>query len=89
MKDKVSSPHTLVGVVVSDKMAKTLVVEVTRTYQHDRFDRVLRSKKCYKVHYEGAEKINVGDTVKIREGRPVSKTKYMRFEEVVARRGIV
>lgn len=87
MKDRILSPRALVGVVVSDKMAKTLVVEVTRTYQHDRFDRVLRSKKSYKAHYEGADKINVGDTVEIREGRPVSKTKYMYVTNVITHRG--
>lgn len=89
MEDRVLSPRALVGVVVSDKMAKTLVVEVTRTYVHDRFDRVLRSKKRYKAHYEGDARINVGDTVEIREGRPVSKTKYMYVTNVVTQRGLV
>jgi small subunit ribosomal protein S17 len=87
MKDRILSTRSMVGVVVSDKMAKTLVVEVTRTYQHERFDRVLRSKKCYKAHYEGIDKINVGDTVEICEGRPVSKTKYMYVTNVVTHRG--
>jgi small subunit ribosomal protein S17 len=89
MKDRALSSRSLTGIVVSDKMAKTLVVEVTRTYIHDQYDRVLRSKKRYKAHYEGDAKIAVGDTVQISEGRPVSKTKYMYVTNVVTQRGPV
>lgn len=89
MIENSSSQRTLVGVVVSDKMEKTLVVEVSRTYRHERLHKVLRSSKRYKVHYAAAEgdvPVAVGDTVEIVEGRPVSKTKYMYFTKVITRR---
>jgi small subunit ribosomal protein S17 len=70
------------GVVVSDKMEKTIVVSTSRTYKHPQFHKILRTSKKYKVHDEqGAAK--VGDTVEFYEGRPVSKTKYMYLARIV------
>jgi len=73
------------GTVVSDKMEKTLVVSVGRTYIDPRFGKVIRNEKRYKVHYEAEEPVSVGDTVEIIEGRPISKTKYMYVTKVIAR----
>jgi small subunit ribosomal protein S17 len=70
------------GTVVSDKMNKTVVVEVDRTFVHPTLSKVVRTKKKYKVHDEN-EQANVGDQVVIYEGRPKSKTKYMYLERVV------
>ncbi len=70
------------GVVVSDKMDKTVVVKVERVSRHAMFNKVLRSKKNYKVHDE-ANQAKVGDTVVIRECAPKSKTKYMVLVEIV------
>jgi small subunit ribosomal protein S17 len=70
------------GTVVSDKMNKTVVVEVERTAVHPFLSKVVRTKKKYKVHDE-SEQANVGDQVIIYEGRPKSKTKYMYLERVV------
>jgi len=78
--------RSLVGIVISDKMQKTLVVEVSRTYRHDRLDKTMRTVKRYKAHYEGTAPIAVGDHVEIVEGRPRSKTKYMYVTGVVAKR---
>lgn len=70
------------GVVVSDKMDKTVVVEVERTYVHPLLAKVVRSKKKYKVHDENKQ-ARMGDQVVISEGRPKSKTKYMYLERVI------
>ena len=72
----------LTGTVISDKMQKTVVVEVERTFRHPLFNKTVRVKRKYKVHDEqGLAK--VGDTVAFFEGRPVSKTKYMYLERVI------
>lgn len=73
---------TLVGTVVSDKMDKTVVVKVSRSYIHPRVKKVVRADKKYKVHDEKSQ-AHEGDTVEICQGRPVSKTKYMHLVRVV------
>jgi small subunit ribosomal protein S17 len=72
----------LTGTVVSDKMQKTVVVEVERTFRHPSFNKTVRVRKKYKVHDE-QEQAKVGDTIAFYEGRPVSKTKYMYLERVI------
>ena len=74
--------HSLVGEVVSDRMNKTVVVKVERTYTHPRLKKVMRTAKKYKVHDE-QEQAQMGDLVEIYEGRPVSKTKYMYLARIV------
>jgi small subunit ribosomal protein S17 len=71
-----------IGVVVSDKTDKTRQVSVERTYRHSLYDRVLRSKSKFAVHDE-KNISHVGDTVKIMESRPLSKTKRWVLVEVV------
>ena len=73
---------SLVGTVISDKMDKTVVVKVERTYMHSRVHKVVRTDKKYKVHDE-REVAREGDTVEIFEGRPISKTKYMYLSRVL------
>lgn len=85
MEVKQSRVRDLTGIVISDKMEKTLVVAVERTYRHVRLDKVLRAVKHYKAHYEGSD-AHIGDVVTIREGRPISKTKYMYVTGVVTKR---
>lgn len=74
--------RVLRGQVVSDKMDKTIVVEVERIYKHPKLQKVMRASKKYKVH-DDAQLASVGDVVDIFEGRPVSKTKYMYLDRVV------
>ena len=62
------------GIVVSDKENKTIKVLVERKYQHPLFKKVVKSKKKYSAHDEN-NKFKVGDTVRIQECRPISKTK--------------
>ena len=64
----------LEGIVVSTKMDKTIVVEVERKYMHPLYKKFLKSTKKYHAHNEN-DAIKVGDTVKIRETKPISKTK--------------
>jgi small subunit ribosomal protein S17 len=62
------------GVIVSNKMQKTLVVKVERTYRHPKYGKVITRGKKYYAHYEGAPK-QVGEEVTIKETRPLSKLK--------------
>ena len=74
--------RTLSGEVISDKMDKTIVVRVERTYTHPVFHKIMRTNKKYKVH-DAQEEAKVGDIVEFYEGRPVSKTKFMYLARVV------
>lgn len=71
-----------VGLVVSDKMDKTIVVAVERRMQHPLYKKVIRRTKKFHAHDE-ENKCNIGDLVRIRETRPLSKTKRWRLVEVV------
>lgn len=62
------------GVVVSNKMQKTVVVRVDRTCRHPTYEKVVTRSKKYYAHYEG-QPINIGDAVTIMETRPLSKLK--------------
>ena len=74
---------TRVGVVISDKMTKTIVVNVERRVPHPHFGKIVRKSKKFYVHDEdGAAK--EGDKVLIEETRPLSKTKCWRLVEVLA-----
>lgn len=73
-----------VGVVVSDKMNKSVVVSVERQLMHPIYGRTVKIKKRYVAHDE-KDDCHVGDTVKIIETRPLSKTKRWRVGEVVER----
>jgi small subunit ribosomal protein S17 len=71
-----------VGVVTSDKMAKTRVVEIPRLVQHPKYGKFIRQKTVCYVHDESEESAN-GDTVEIIESRPRSKTKRWELVRVV------
>lgn len=70
------------GEVVSNKMAKTIVVSVERRFAHPRFRKVVSGYKNFYVHDERGE-AKVGDQVRIQETRPMSKTKRWRLVQVV------
>ena len=72
---KVSNPKTMTGVVVSDKMDKTVVVSVTRYEKHPKYQKFHKISKKYKVHCPD-EKPAVGATISIKECRPISKDKH-------------
>ena len=82
MTEKIKRKRALVGEVVSDKMDKTIVVRVSRTFMHPLVKKVVRGSKKYKVHDEH-EQASVGDIVEIIEGRPVSRSKHMYLSAIV------
>ncbi|MBX2801414.1 MAG: 30S ribosomal protein S17 [Myxococcales bacterium] len=69
-----SGRRVLIGRVVSDKMDKTVTVEVTRTVKHRRYHKFVTRRKKYKAHDENNE-CKVDDTVLIQESRPLSRHK--------------
>ena len=71
------------GVVVSNKMQKTVTVKVERTIRHPQYDKVVTRAKKYYAHNEN-NNIQVGQRVRIVETRPLSKLKRWRVEEVLA-----
>ena len=73
---------TRVGVVVSNKMDKTIVVAVKDSVQHPLYKKILKRTVKFKAHDEKNE-CKVGDRVKIMETRPLSKEKHWRLVEIV------
>ena len=73
-----------VGVVVSDKMQKTITVAVKRREKHPMYGKFLQKTKKFTAHDETND-CNVGDRVKIMETRPMSKNKRWRLVEIVER----
>jgi small subunit ribosomal protein S17 len=79
-----SKRKVLVGEVVSTKMQKTIVVEVTRKYSHPLYGRVMSRDKRFYAHDEKKD-AHVGDVVRIEETRPLSKLKRWRLLDIVRR----
>lgn len=73
------------GEVISNKMAKTIVVRVERRFRHPKFKKVVTHYRKFYAHDEKSE-ANVGDRVRIQETRPLSKTKCWRLVEVLERK---
>jgi small subunit ribosomal protein S17 len=73
-----------VGQVVSTKMQKTIVVEVEMRKAHPKYKRIIRSTKKFYAHDE-QNSARIGDMVRIRETRPLSKLKRWSLEEIVRR----
>lgn len=80
--------RTLVGEVISDKMDKTVVVKVERRVKHPIYGKFVRKTKKFHAHDENNEFI-IGDTVRIQEGRPISKTKSWSVVKLIERRAII
>jgi len=73
---------TIVGTVVSDKMDKTIVVEVTNVVSHPLYKKQIKKTVKFKAHDENNE-CKIGDKVKIMETRPLSKQKRWRLVDIV------
>jgi len=86
MQEKASNPRNKrkgrIGVVVSDKMDKTITVRVDRVAHYPVYNKLMRMATKFKVHDEKKE-AKAGDTVRIEETRPLSKTKRWRLVEVI------
>ena len=82
MIDKKGRKKILLGTVVSDKMEKSVVVQVERLVQHKTYKKYIKKYKKYSAHDENNQ-CKTGDTVKIIESRPLSKTKKFCVKEIV------
>ena len=83
MDDQVNK-KTMTGVVVSNKMDKTVVVKVERRFSHPVFKKVVKTTKKYKVHDEKNECLE-GDFIRIQETRPLSKEKRWRLLGIISK----
>ena len=84
MTEQRGARKTQVGTVVSDKMQKTVVVEVQSRGRHSQYKKIVRQSRRFKAHDEGRE-ARVGDTVLIAETRPLSKDKRWRVARILER----
>jgi len=80
--DGESTSRTVIGRVTSNKMNQTATVQVERRIKHPVYGKYMRRSKKYHVHDE-ENVLNIGDTVQIRECRPVSKTKSWTLDKVL------
>jgi small subunit ribosomal protein S17 len=76
--------RVLYGFVVSNKMDKTVVVQVSRRFRHPRYKKYVNERVRYKAHDERNE-ANIGDRVAIVESRPLSRDKRWRLQKVLER----
>ena len=76
----------MIGVVTSASMDKTIVVRVERRFRHQLYGKVMRRTRKFVAHDE-RNQCAVGDTVRVRESRPLSKTKRWRLVEVLPKAG--
>jgi len=83
MSNNESNARTMVGKVISNKMQKTIVVQVERTVKHPKYGKIMRRRTKLHAHDEN-QVCQIGNTVKIRESRPLSKTKNWVLVEVVS-----
>ena len=82
MEEKKIYKKTLIGIVTSDKMSKSIVVKVTTKLKHPKYIKYIHKNKKFKAHDEH-NKCKVGDLVKIIECRPISKEKRFRLLEIL------
>jgi len=82
--EKTKQRRTKVGLVVSDKMQKTVVVAVENFRRHPLYGRTMRRTKRFKVHDE-ANECKTGDQVEIAESRPLSKEKHWVVSQILRR----
>ena len=73
---------TRTGVVVSNKMDKTIVVEIRTRVKHPLYGKIMNRTKSFKAHDENNE-CGIGDTVRVMETRPLSKDKRWRLVEII------
>lgn len=79
---------TLAGIVVSNKMDKTVVVAVEEHIRHPLYNKIIKKTKRYKAHDEQNE-CKMGDKVRIMETRPISKEKCWRVDEIIEKAPMV
>ena len=77
-----------VGIVIGDKMQKTIIVSITRMAKHPKYNRIIKRHNKFKVHDE-KNTAKAGDMVRIEETRPLSKDKRFRLLEIVKKAAVV
>ncbi len=77
-----TSKRKMIGIVVKDKMDKTIVVEVEKFLKHPKYHKYMKRKMRYKAH-DGTNACKIGDEVLITEARPVSKDKRWLVKEII------
>ena len=83
MSNSETNGRTIVGKIVSDKMQKTIVVMVERTVKHPKYGKIMKLRT--KLHAHDENQIGkIGNTVRIRESRPLSKMKSWVLVEVIS-----
>jgi small subunit ribosomal protein S17 len=85
---KAAGRKELIGKVVSNKMQKTIVVEVTRKKSHPLYGRVISIRKKFYAHDEKNE-AHIGDFVRLEETRPLSKLKRWALKEILKKTALV
>ena len=78
-----SNARTMIGKVVSDKMDKTIVVMIERSVKHPKYGKIMKRRTKLHAHDEN-QVCQIGNIVKIRESRPLSKTKSWVLVEVIS-----
>lgn len=81
---KTTGNREFVGLVTSDKMSKTIVVQVSTKKLHRLYKKYVSRSKKYKAHDENND-AHIGDTVRIVESRPISRDKCWRLVEIIER----
>ena len=84
MTEQTKKLHTVEGRVVSNKMDKSIVVEIERREKHPIYGKFIKKTNRFMAHDEENE-CNIGDTVRIMETRPLSKNKCWRLVEIIER----
>ncbi len=82
--ERVVHKRKMTGVVLKDKMDKTVVVEVEKFHKHPKYHKYIRIKKRYKAHDED-NRCSIGDKVLIVESRPISKEKKWLVKDIISR----
>ncbi|MFJ1268819.1 30S ribosomal protein S17 [Legionella lytica] len=83
MSTNESNARTMVGKVVSDKMDKSIVVMIERSVKHPKYGKIMKRRSKVHAHDEN-QVCKIGNIVKIRESRPLSKTKSWVLVEVIS-----
>lgn len=83
MSNSETNARTMIGKVVSDKMDKTIVVMIERKVKHPKYGKIMKRRSKIHAHDE-TQVCRIGNTVKVRESRPLSKTKSWVLVEVIS-----
>jgi len=84
-KTQTNNGKLLTGMVVSNKMTDTIVVEVTRFIKNAKYGKFMKQSKKFKVHDAG-NTAHIGDKVEIVETRPISKDKHFKLSNIVSKK---